>query len=106
MSIEYSEVVWLEARADYTIRDLVELSGLPEDVLDALIACGALPVRGTQPTTIARFEAESIVLARSARRLREHFELDNEGLAVAISLLRRVRQLEARLAAAESAARH
>jgi chaperone modulatory protein CbpM len=100
MTIERSEVVWLEARGDYTIHELVELSGLPETVLDELIACGALPAKETSAEALVRFEAESIVLARAARRLREHFELEHEGLAVAVSLLRRVRHLEARLAAA------
>ena len=97
MIIESSEVLWLESRTDYTIHEVVEMSGLPQSVLDELIACGALPV-----TEGPCFEAEGIVLARAAWRLREHFEIEHEGLAVAVSLLRRVRQLEARLAAASS----
>lgn len=97
MTVEVSEVTWLESRTDYTILEVVEMSGLPKAVLDELVACGALPV-----DEMTRFEAESILLARAAWRLREHFEIEHEGLAVAVSLLRRVRQLEARLAIASA----
>ncbi len=97
MAIEHTEVVWLEERSDYTIHELVALSGLPRQVLDDLVECGALPV---QATPQVRFEAESVALARAAGRLREIFELEQQGLAVAVTLLRRVRILEARLAAA------
>lgn len=95
MKIERTEVVWVESRADYSLRELSELSGLPVALLDELIDSGALPVVGTRTTV--RFEAESVVLARAAQRLREHFELDEHGLAVAVSLLRRVRVLEAQV---------
>lgn len=96
MKIERTEVVWLESRSDYSARDLADLSGLPGDLLDELMQCGALPTRLDQGR--ARFEAECIALVRTARRLRDDFELDANGLAVAISLLRRMRALEAELA--------
>ncbi len=95
MNVERTEVFWIESRADYSLHELVELSGLPAALLDELVDCGALPIAGERTTV--RFEAESVVLARAAQRLREHFELDEHGLAVAVSLLRRVRVLEAQL---------
>lgn len=98
MVIERSEVVWLEARSDYSLDELAEMSGLPPSLLRELIECGALPVGRQEQRSTIHFETESIVLARAASRLREHFELDGSGLAVAVSLLRRVRLLEARLA--------
>ncbi len=98
MAIEHSEVVWLEARADYSIDELAEMSGLPSSLLGELLECGVLPTASASPQSTLRFETESIVLARAARRLHEHFELEGSGLAVAVSLLRRVRTLEARLA--------
>ena len=76
---------------DLSIDELRAMSGLPLAVLDELVQCGALPTAGT-PT---RFRSEAIELARAARRLTEHFELEREGLAVAVSLLRRVTALEA-----------
>lgn len=95
MTIERTEVVWMESRTDYAIDELAALSGLPVVVVDALIASGALPVVG--PDTAVRLETECVALAQAAQRLREHFELDAEGLAVAVSLLRRVRVLEAQV---------
>ncbi len=97
MTIERSEVVWIEARSDYSVHEVLEMSGLPPSSLDELVECGALPMKAGRATR--SFEAEGVVLARAANRLREHFELDAEGLAVAVSLLRRVRALEAELTA-------
>ncbi len=95
MTFEGTRVVWLESQTNYSTREAAEWSGLPQPLLDDLVACGALPSSG--PDTGPRFEAEGLVLARAARRLRDHFELDEQGLAVAVSLLRRVRTLEAEL---------
>ena len=103
MKIERTEVVWVESRADYSLHELAELSGLPAALLAELIDSGALPVAGTR--TPVRFEAESVVLARAAQRLREHFELDEHGLAVAVSLLRRVRMLEAQVSGLKALSR-
>lgn len=100
MKIEHTEVVWLEARSDYSAHDLANLSGLPAELLHELMDCGALPAI-PEPGN-ARFEARTIALVRTARRLRDDFELDANGLAVAVSLLRRMRALEDELADARA----
>jgi chaperone modulatory protein CbpM len=92
MIVQRTEVVWVEARGAYSLDDLVGLSGLPRETVEALLDAGVL--EGD-----AAFATEHVALARAARRLREHFELDDNGLAVAIALLRRVKALEARVAA-------
>ena len=99
MRNERTEVVWLAARSDYSVDEVAEMSGLPAEILETLAEVGVLPTGGVvgQRTTIC-FASESITLARAAGRIRDHFELDERGLAVAVSLLRRVRSLEARLA--------
>ena len=97
MKIEHTEVVWLEARSNYTFDELASMSGLPHPVLKMLDECGVLPSPRDRSPRV--FEAESISLARAARRLQDAFELDAEGLAVAVALLRRVRALESELAA-------
>ena len=103
MTIERTEVVWIESRSDYSVHELAELSGLPATFLDALLECGALPVAARVVSRGApRFASESVVLARAAQGLREHFELDEQGLAVAVALLRRVRALEAELSGAQA----
>ena len=104
MKIERTEVVWLESKSDYTAHDLAEMSGLPVELLNELIDCGALPVvrETAREHDHVRFAKESIALVRAARRLRDDFELDINGLAVALSLQRRMLALEAELAEARA----
>ena len=96
MRIELNEVVWLDEQREMTLAELAELSGLSEAELHELEDCGAIapidPDAGTQT-----FSAHYLVLARTACRLRDDFELDTQGLAVALALLDRVRALEAEL---------
>jgi len=87
MAIETVEAHWIEARGDYSTHDLAQLSGLPLELIETLVAHGALPAEPTHA-------AESVVIVRRARRLRDDFELDSNGFAVAVSLLRRMRALE------------
>jgi chaperone modulatory protein CbpM len=96
MRIELTELVWLEEHRELTLVELAELSGLSEAELHELEDCGAIaPV---DPGAATRtFGAECIVAARAAFRLRNDFELDAQGLAVALALLDRVRALETEL---------
>ena len=43
------------------------------------------------------FSADRLIVARSARRLRKDFDLDPHGVALAVTLLERVHDLEAEL---------
>jgi chaperone modulatory protein CbpM len=96
MKIEHTEVVWVEAHATYGIDDAAMLSGLSSELLRFLVECEALPgVRSSVGDPV--FESASLTIARAARRLRDAFELENQGLAVAVSLLRRIEALEAEL---------
>ena len=99
MTVERTEVVWIETRTEYSVHEIVELSGLSRVLVDALVDRGVLPLASEAMPT---FAAESVALARAARRLHEHFELDDRGLAVAVSLLRRVRALESELVRARA----
>jgi chaperone modulatory protein CbpM len=92
MNVERTEVLWLEARSDYTRDDLMAMSGLPAELLHGLMECGVLPAGTGFAHEV--FEAESVALARAARRLHDAFDLDADGLAVAVTLLQRVRRLE------------
>ena len=96
MRVELTEYYWLEEHRELTLSELAELSGLSEDELRELENCGAIaPVDPAGATP--KFGAECIVAARTAFRLRNDFELDAQGLAVALALLERVRSLEAEL---------
>lgn len=96
MRIELTELVWLEEHRALTLAELAELSGLSEVELHELVDSGAIASVDPEAAT-QTFSADYIVLARSACRLRNDFELDTKGLAVALTLLERVRALEAEL---------
>jgi chaperone modulatory protein CbpM len=96
MRVELTELYWREEHRELTRRELAELSGLSEGELRALEDCGAIaPVAKVDPADATpKFGAECIVAARTAFRLRNDFELDAQGLAVALALLERVHSLE------------
>lgn len=96
MNIIVAEAVWLNETEVCSLDDLMQASGLSEVELRELLDSGAIePVnRDTAPHV---FRASHIVIARSARRLRDDFELDIRGMAVAMNLLRRIGELEAQV---------
>lgn len=96
MRIELTELLWLDQQRDFSLVDIVELSGLPEAELRALVECGVLAP--ADPTAAEwRFGADCLLAARAACRLREDFELDSQGLAVALTLMERIHDLERQL---------
>ncbi len=101
--IEAADVFWLDERHELSLTELAALSGLSAVDLQYLIACEALlPLPAGEPaapvdSTEARFSAQCIGLARTASRLRDDFELDSNGLALILRLLKRVHELEAEL---------
>jgi chaperone modulatory protein CbpM len=96
VKVELTEAVWLEERGVVTLRELAESSGLTEHELEDLVALGAIePV--DPDAQHWSFAAGCIIPARAACRLRDDFELDVQGLALVMSLLDRVEELEAEL---------
>lgn len=96
MNIVVSESVWLDESGVCGIEHLAELSGLSLDELRDLIDSGVIaPVdESTQPDV---FYLRYVVTAKTARRLRDDFELDRRGVAVALSLLERIDALDKEL---------
>ena len=93
MKVELTEAVWLDERGAVTLVELSQCSGLSEGELRDLVELGALePVDPDAPSL--RFTAKCISAARAACRLRNDFELDSPGLALVLSLLERVQELE------------
>ena len=96
MKVELTEVLWLDEQQELSLAELAGLSGLSETELRELADYGAIaPVdpRAEPPV----FRADCVVIARTACRLRTDFELDAPGLALALTLLGRIRDLEADL---------
>jgi chaperone modulatory protein CbpM len=92
-----TEVLWLDEHRLVTLEELVELSGLHRAELLELVSSGALAAHEAAGDHY-RFSARVVTVARTACRLRDDFELDTRGLAVALTLLERVRALEEELA--------
>lgn len=96
MKLELTEAVWLDERLEFSLAELAELSGLSVEELQQLVEYEALtPV--DSHAAIPTFKAQCLVSARVACRLRDDFDLDAGGLALALALLDRIRDLEAQL---------
>jgi chaperone modulatory protein CbpM len=101
MRTELDESAWLNEHCRVTLAELSVLCGLPDDLLRELVDCGALaPVNPDDGQWI--FSARCVVTMRKAGRLRQDFELDSNALAVALSLLERIHELEEQLNAARA----
>ncbi len=98
MSVELTEALWLDRHHEYSLAELATLSGLSPDDLRQLVDYEAL-IPADPGATEVIFSAECLVVARTACRLRDDFELDAGGLALTLRLLERIRGLEADLRA-------
>ncbi|HET7764669.1 MAG TPA: chaperone modulator CbpM [Burkholderiales bacterium] len=94
MSIEQGR--WLHERYELTLAELCELSGLSESELRVLVDFGAIAPADPDAREWT-FSSDRLIVARSASRLRKDFDLDPQGLALAVALLERVRDLEEQL---------
>jgi chaperone modulatory protein CbpM len=78
------------------LSELADLADLTEAELVALVDCGALTaVEG--PAGERVFGLRALTVARTARRLREDFELEPHGVALLLAFIDRIRVLEAQL---------
>jgi chaperone modulatory protein CbpM len=93
MSYQVTSAVWLGEGEVCTIEDLAEVSGLSQGEVEDLVVSGVIwPAdAAVQP---ACFHLLHVVTVRQARRLRDDFELDSNGVALAMTLLRRIGVLE------------
>lgn len=93
MKLEHTEALWLDDRGAVTLVELAQCSGLSEAELRDLVELGAL--EPTDPDASEwSFAARCISSARVACRLRMDFELGADGVALVLSLLERVQELE------------
>jgi chaperone modulatory protein CbpM len=99
VEIEISEALYLDESGEVSVAQLIEQSGLSEAELHALVECGALAPSDVGAATWT-FSSLCVVVARSARRLREDLALeDPHSLAVVLRLEQRIEALERELRA-------
>ncbi len=96
MNPEQVDVVWLDAREEYSLAELVRCSGLSEPELRELVDYGVLTPTDPQGAEWT-FGGDVVVAIQAAGRLRDDLELDPQALALALALMRRIRDLEAQL---------
>lgn len=102
MSSGFYDQAFLTEQLDVALDELAQASGLlPQEIVE-LVEYGVFqPSAGTQSGTGAasawRFSARHIVLGRRASRLKADFELDLSGLALVLTYLQRIDEMEAEL---------
>ena len=101
MNIDTIEALWLGEAAVCHIEQLADASGLSLEEIEDLVDNGLItPVAA--PPAPRTFHLVHVVTVRKARRLRDDFELDRNGVALALTLLRRIDRLESELRATRS----
>ena len=96
METEPADAQWLTEICEFSIHELVELSGSSVEELRELVEFGAItPVNPESSNWV--FPGQCLVTVRAACRLRASFDLETHGVALVISLLDRIRDLEAEM---------
>ena len=94
MQPDPDDTIWLDQAGDCSLAELAAFSGLSEIELRDLVDYGA--ISPLDPASARpRFRFGCVTIVRSAFRLRRDFDLDPPALAFALSLLERMRALEA-----------
>jgi len=96
MKLEQADAMWLDAHCECSVAELVRLSGLSEAELRELVAYGALAPINPQEAEWT-FSGDIVLTVRAACRLRDDLELDAQTLALTLTLIQRIHQLEAEL---------
>lgn len=93
METENAKIQWLTEECEFSFHELVELSGSSDEEVRELVEYGALtPVNPDSPQWV--FPGKSLLTVRAVCRLRVSFDLEPHGMALVISLLDRIHDLE------------
>jgi hypothetical protein len=93
---EQPEAIWLTEDNEFSLAELAELSGLSEAELRELVDYGAVtPIDPDLSPWV--FNGKCLLAVRTACRLQISFDLDPHGVALVVSLLDRIHDLEAQL---------
>lgn len=98
MTREPADALPFDEQSAFSLTEVLQLSGLAEQVLRELVTYGALDPIDPSAVTL-RFSSRCVVVARTASRLQRDFELDAHALAVVLSFAERIEALEGELRA-------
>jgi chaperone modulatory protein CbpM len=102
VNIESSTALFLDESGAVSVAQLIEQSGLTEAELQVLVDCGALAPRNIAAASWS-FSARCVVTARTARRLRDDFALDDaHAVAIVLRFMQRIDALERELRVLEA----
>jgi chaperone modulatory protein CbpM len=90
------DAVWLHSRHRISIVELEQSSGLPQAVLRELVELGALSPSEPQAAEW-QFAADCVARVRAAAQLSRDLELETSALALALTFIGRIEELEARV---------
>ena len=96
MSEQLSDLIWLNETNFCRIEYLAEVSGLSMEEIEDLIENGVI-TPADQSAEERVFQLHSVITVKTARRLRDDFQLESHGLTLALTLLRRISDLQAAL---------
>ena len=78
----------------FSLDELSRVTGLAVQEICELVEFGVFEPGGGSPDRWA-FSGHTVVLARTAHRLRSHFEVNTAGLALALTYLQQIDELKA-----------
>ena len=91
---------FLTEQVDVALEELVQASGLAVEEIVELVEQGVfVPVSTPTPVTVSawRFSSSTIALGRRASRLKADLDLNLSGLALALTFVERIEELEEEL---------
>jgi len=93
---DHADAVWLTEDHEFSLAQLAELSSLSEAELRELVDYGAIaPVNPDSSSWV--FNGTCLLTVRTACRLRISFDLEPQEVALVVSLLNRIHDLEAQV---------
>jgi len=99
MSSAFFDPALLTEHVEVALEELARASGLEPQEIVELVEYGVFePSSGSAARSTWRFSSSYIVLGRRARRLKVDFDLNVSGLALALTYLQRIDEMEAELA--------
>ena len=90
------ETAWLTEACEFALTELAEISGLTEGELREFVEYGAIAPLDPAAAQWS-FTGHALVTVRAACRLRADFELEPHGVALMISLLERIQELQSEI---------